>query len=100
MRWFRILDDKRHAGAAERILLTLNDRGYDKSVIADFVYTAATDFYFPGDGHALDFANKMFEALDYIDWEGAHRFYARLLLISSAERGMKRLLGGRMQCLC
>lgn len=41
-------------------------------MIADFVFTAATDFYFTGDGHALDFANKMFEALDYIEWEGAH----------------------------
>ena len=72
MRWFRYFIDKRHAGAAERILLTLNDRDYEKSVIADFVFTAATDYYFTGDGHALDFANKMFEALDYIDWEGAH----------------------------
>ncbi len=71
-RWFRYFVDKRHAGAAERILLTLHDRGYDKSVIADFVFTAATDFYFTGDGHALDFANKMFEALDYVQWEGAH----------------------------
>ncbi len=72
MRWFRYFIDKRHAGAAERILLTLNDRDYEKSVIADFVFTAATDYYFTGDGHALDFANKMFEALDYIEWEGAH----------------------------
>jgi len=71
-RWFRYFVDKRHSGAAERILLTLNDRGYDKSVLADFVFTAATDFYFTGDGHALDFANKMFEALDYVEWEGAH----------------------------
>lgn len=71
-RWFRYFVDKRHAGAAERILLTLRDRGYNKPVIADFVYTAATDFYFTGDGHALDFANKMFEALDYVEWEGAH----------------------------
>ena len=71
-RWFRYFVDKRHAGAAERILLTLRDRGYDKSVIADFVFTAATDFYFTGDGHALDFANKMFEALDYVEWEGAY----------------------------
>ena len=71
-RWFRYFIDKRDSGAAERILLTLNDRGYDKSVMADFVFTAATDFYFTGDGHALDFANKMFEALDYIEWEGAH----------------------------
>jgi nitrite reductase/ring-hydroxylating ferredoxin subunit len=71
-RWFRYFIDKRDSGAAERILLTLNDRGYDKSVIADFVFTVATDFYFTGDGHALDFANKMFEALDYVEWEGAH----------------------------
>ena len=71
-RWFRYFIDKRDGGAAERILLTLNDRGYGKSVLADFVFTAATDFYFTGDGHALDFANKMFEALDYIEWEGAH----------------------------
>lgn len=71
-RWFRYFIDKRDRGAAERVLLTLNDRGYGKSVIADFVFTAATDFYFTGDGHALDFANKMFEALDYIEWEGAH----------------------------
>ena len=71
-RWFRYFIDKRDSGAAERILLTLNDRGYGKSVLADFVFTAATDFYFTGDGHALDFANKMFEALDYIEWEGAH----------------------------
>ena len=71
-RWFRYFVDKRHAGAAERILLTLNDRDYDKSVLADFIYTAATDYYFTGDGHALDFANKMFEALDYVKWEGSH----------------------------
>ena len=71
-RWFRYFVDKRQAGAAERILLTLNDHGYEKSVIADFVFTAATDYYFTGDGHALDFANKMFEALDYVEWEGAH----------------------------
>ena len=71
-RWFRYFIDKRHGGAAERILLTLKDRRYSKLVVADFVFTAATDFYFTGDGHALDFANKMFEALDYIEWEGAH----------------------------
>ncbi|MEE2754123.1 MAG: Rieske (2Fe-2S) protein [Candidatus Latescibacterota bacterium] len=71
-RWFRRYIDLRQRGAAERILLTLNDRGYGPEVIADFVYTAATDFYFTGDGHALDFANKMFEALDYVNWNGSH----------------------------
>lgn len=71
-RWFRRYIDLRQRGAAERILITLNDRGYPPEVIADFVFAAATDFYFTGDGHALDFANKMFEALDYVEWKGAH----------------------------
>ena len=79
-RWFRYFIDKRHQGAAERILLTLNDRGYPKSVIADFVFTAATDFYFTGDGHAVDFANKMFEALDYVEWEGAHEILRPIII--------------------
>tara|TARA_B100001123_G_scaffold42770_4_gene43956 strand:- start:2555 stop:4396 length:1842 start_codon:yes stop_codon:yes gene_type:complete len=71
-RWFRRYIDLRDRGAAERILITLHDRGHPTSVIADLVFTAATDFYFTGDGHALDFANKMFEALDYLEWKGAH----------------------------
>lgn len=70
-RWFRRLVEQRNNNAAQRILITLNDRGFPKSAIADTVFTAATDFYFTGDGHALDFANKLFEALDYVDWEGA-----------------------------
>ncbi|MCC7261046.1 MAG: Rieske (2Fe-2S) protein [Candidatus Latescibacteria bacterium] len=71
-RWFRRAVDQRDHGAAERILVTLKDRGHAPAVLADFVFTAATDFYFTGDGHALDFANKLFEALDYVGWEGAH----------------------------
>ena len=71
-RWFRRYVDLRDRGAAERILLTLHDRGQPPQVLADFIFTAATDFYFTGDGHALDFANKMFEGLDYVDWQGAH----------------------------
>lgn len=70
-RWFRRYVELRDRGAAERILLTLHDRGHSPQVLADFVYTAATDHYFTGDGHALDFANKMFEALDYVEWRGA-----------------------------
>ena len=71
-RWFRRYVDQRDRGPAERILLTLHDRGHPAEVLADLVFTTATDFYFTGDGHALDFANKMFEALDYVEWEGAH----------------------------
>ena len=71
-RWFRRYIDLRDRGAAERILITLHDRGHDPTVLADFVFTAATDYYFTGDGHALDFANKMFESLDYVEWKGAN----------------------------
>ena len=71
-RWFRRYVDLRDRGAAERILLTLHDRDHSPQTLADFVFTAATDYYFMGDGHALDFANKMFEALEYSQWEGAH----------------------------
>ena len=71
-RWFRRLVDQRNRNAAQRILMTLNEREYSKSDIADVVFTTATDFYLTGDGHALDFANKMFEALDYVEWKGAN----------------------------
>ena len=70
-RWFRRLVEQRNNNAAQRILITLHDRGFPKPAIADTVFTAATDYYFTGDGHALDFANKLFEALDYVDWQGA-----------------------------
>lgn len=70
-RWFRRYVEQRNRGPAERILITMHDRGYPPEVIAGLVFTTATDFYFTGDGHALDFANKMFEALDYVGWEGA-----------------------------
>lgn len=70
-RWFRKFIQQRDTDAAERILMTLHDRGFDKKVIGDFLFTAATDSYFTGDGHALDFANKTIEALDFIEWKDA-----------------------------
>jgi len=79
-RWFRRAVDQRDQGAAERILITLHDRQYPGEILADFVFTAATDFYFTGDGHALDFANKMFEALDYVKWAGAHEILRPIIV--------------------
>ncbi len=70
-RWFRRFVEQRDTSGAERILMTLCDRGHSKETIADFIFTTATDYYFTGDGHALDFGNKTLEALDFIDWEGA-----------------------------
>ncbi len=79
-RWFRRYIDLRDRGAAERILLTLHDRGESVGVLADFVFSAATDSYFTGDGHALDFANKMFEALEFVDWQGAHEILRPIIV--------------------
>ncbi|MDA0334670.1 MAG: Rieske (2Fe-2S) protein [bacterium] len=79
-RWFRRYIDLRDQGAAERILLTLHDRGEPVEVLADFVFSAATDSYFTGDGHALDFANKMFEALEFVDWQGAHEILRPIIV--------------------
>ena len=45
-RWFRRLVDQRSSSAAQRILMTLYDRGYSPEEIADIVFTTATDFYF------------------------------------------------------
>jgi Rieske [2Fe-2S] domain len=70
-RWFRRFIEQRDTDAAERVLMTLHDRGFGKEVIGDFLFTAATDSYFVGDGHALDFANKTLEALDFIEWKDA-----------------------------
>jgi len=70
-RWFRRFVEHRNATGAERILMTLYDRGHPREVIADFIFTAATDFYYTGRGHALDFGNKTLEALDAVGWDDA-----------------------------
>ena len=71
-RWFRRYVYLRSPGPAERILITLHERGYPSAATAQLVFATATDYYLTGDGHALDFASKMFEALDYVGWQGAH----------------------------
>lgn len=72
-RWFRRFIEQRNLTGAERVLLTLHDRGHGKEVLADFIFTAATDYYYTGKGHALDFGNKTLEALDYVeDVEAGH----------------------------
>ena len=70
-RWFRRFVAQRNTTGAERVLLTLHDRGYGRDVLADFIFTAATDSYYTGKGHALDFGNKTLEALDYVDHDDA-----------------------------
>ena len=66
-RWFRRFIEQRNLTGAERVLLTLHGRGHGREVLGDFIFTAATDYYYTGKGHALDFGNKTLEALDYVE---------------------------------
>lgn len=71
-RWFqRFITQRGPTAGPERIVMTLAERGCPKEVIANLLFTVATDFYYLGDGHALDFANKTLEALDFIEWQDA-----------------------------
>jgi len=71
-RWFRrFIVQRNDTAGPERVLMTLCARGCPKAAIADVLFTAATDFYFTGDGHAFDFANKAIEALEFIEWKDA-----------------------------
>ena len=78
--------------------MTLYDRGYSPEEIADMFLPPATDFYFTGDGHALDFANKMFEALDYVDWEGANEILRPIVVDLVGRERHEETAGGKTAC--
>jgi nitrite reductase/ring-hydroxylating ferredoxin subunit len=69
--WFRRFVDLRSANAAERVIRTAADLGFEPSVLAGIVGAAATDHLYMAGGHSLDFANKSFELLDHVGWERA-----------------------------
>ena len=70
-RWLRHWTRVRHRDGAERTLLTAIANGATPAGLADLLLTAATDRYFAGGGHALDFINKAFECLDLVGWDHA-----------------------------
>jgi nitrite reductase/ring-hydroxylating ferredoxin subunit len=70
-RWLRYWTLVRHRDGAERTLRTAIRNGASPAELADLVFTAATDRFYAGTGHLLDFANKAFELLDLIGWEHA-----------------------------
>jgi len=70
-RWLRHWTQVRHRDGAERTLLTAIDGGASPSELAALLLTAATDRVFADGGHALDFINKAFEALDIVGWQQA-----------------------------
>ena len=72
-RWFRRFVDVRDAEGAERALVSIVRSGAPPSQLADILFAAATDHRYLDFGHALDFTNKAFEALDVVGWDRAER---------------------------
>jgi nitrite reductase/ring-hydroxylating ferredoxin subunit len=68
-RWFRRFVEVRDAEGAERCLVSAVHARLSYEELADVVFAAATDHRFIAGGHALDFANKAFEALDVAGWD-------------------------------
>jgi hypothetical protein len=78
-RWFRQFIEVRDTTGAERCLVSAIRAGALPVVIADMLFTAATDHRYLDGGHVLDFTNKAFEALDAAGWEAAEAPLASLL---------------------
>jgi nitrite reductase/ring-hydroxylating ferredoxin subunit len=78
-RWFRDFIKVRDADGAERCLVTAIRAGTEPHVIADILFSAATDHRYLDSGHVLDFTNKAFEALDVVGWDLAEQVLTSLV---------------------
>jgi len=68
--WFRENVEVRDEDGTERVLRTAI-QDLDEAGVAELIFTAVTDHVYADTGHALDFCNKAFEALDHVGWEHA-----------------------------
>jgi hypothetical protein len=80
-RWFRHFIEVRDADGAERCLVTAIRTGKDQNIIADMLFSAATDHRYLDSGHVLDFTNKAFEALDIVGWDMAEQILTSLVTL-------------------
>jgi nitrite reductase/ring-hydroxylating ferredoxin subunit len=80
-RWFRYFIEVRDADGAERCLVTAIRAGTEPSIIADLLFSAATDHRYLDSGHVLDFTNKAFEALDTVGWDLAEQVLTSLVAL-------------------
>ncbi len=69
--WFRQFVEVRDAEGAERCLVSAIAAGFPPATLAGMIFAAATDHRYLATGHALDFANKAFEALEIAGWDYA-----------------------------
>ena len=68
-RWLREFTAVRDEEGAERVVVSAVRASASAEELADMLFTAATDYRYIQIGHALDFINKAFEALDLAGWE-------------------------------
>jgi nitrite reductase/ring-hydroxylating ferredoxin subunit len=80
-RWFRHFIEVRDADGAERCLVTAIRTGAESAMVADMLFSAATDHRYLDAGHVLDFTNKAFEALDIVGWDLAEQVLASLVAL-------------------
>ena len=86
-RWFRHWVRVRHRTGAERTLRTAIAAGASPQWLAATTLSAVTDRYFADGGHALDFLNKAFEAVDLIGWERADAVLPAIVPVLTAALG-------------
>jgi nitrite reductase/ring-hydroxylating ferredoxin subunit len=80
-RWFRHFIEVRDADGAERCLVTAIRAGMEPHILADMLFSAATDHRYLDSGHVLDFTNKAFEALDVVGWDLAEQVLTSLVTL-------------------
>src|SRR5262249_51119740 len=83
-RWLRQFLAVRDEEGSERALVSAVHAGASQVDLADMLFAAATDYRYITIGHALDFTNKAFEALDLAGWEPERAE----LVLSSVVRGI------------
>jgi nitrite reductase/ring-hydroxylating ferredoxin subunit len=86
-RWFRHWVRVRHRTGAERTLRTAIAAGATPQWLAATTSIAATDRYFADGGHALDFLNKAFEAIDLVGWQRADAVLPAIVPVLTASIG-------------
>jgi len=75
-RWLRRFVEVRDTEGAERAIVSAVRAGASETELADMLFAAASDHRYLEFGHALDFTNKAFEALDVAGWEHAEAVLA------------------------
>jgi len=84
-RWLRQFLAVRDDEGAERALITAVRAGASPARLAAMLFAATTDYRYLAIGHAADFTNKAFEALDVVGWENAELVET---VLSSVVRGI------------